>query len=143
MNYSLDALLYGMQFRRLLESRMEPLEHEYGLHRIDLELLYYLSRAEEHNTSSDMMAMHMFTRGHISQALTRLAETGYIRMETDLQDRRCTHNLLTDKALALNERTAQIHEEVHAIIMQGVTAEELEVLHAVAGKIGRNIQNAI
>lgn len=143
MNYSLDALLYGMQFRRLLESKMEPLEREYGLLKIDLQLLYYLSQEEEHNTSSDMMAMHMFTRGHISQALTRLQRGGYIRMEQDLQDRRCIHNLLTDKARTLNERTERIYEEVHAIVMKGVTNEELEVLRSVAGKIGQNIQNAM
>ena len=38
MNYSLDTLLYGMQFRRLMEKEMQPVETDYGLYKIDVQL---------------------------------------------------------------------------------------------------------
>ena len=48
MNYSLDTLLYGMQFRRLMEKEMQPLETEYGLYKIDVQILLYLKHAGAH-----------------------------------------------------------------------------------------------
>ena len=72
MNYALDTLLYGMQFRKLMEKEMQPIETEYGLYKIDVQILLYLKRAGEQNTSKDIMQMNMFTRGHISQSLSRL-----------------------------------------------------------------------
>ena len=95
MDYSLDTLLYGMQFRRLLEKKMQPVETEYGLYKIDVQILLYLKHAGKHNTSKDILQLNMFTRGHISQSLSRLQKMGYVRMEQDLDDRRCTHNYLT------------------------------------------------
>jgi hypothetical protein len=47
MNYSLESLLYGMQFRKLLEKKLEPLEKEYGLYKIDMQILFYLDHAGE------------------------------------------------------------------------------------------------
>ena len=96
MNYSLDTLLYGMQFRRLMEKEMAPIETTYGLQKIDMQILIYLKHAKELNTSKDIMKMNMFTRGHISQSLSRLQKKGLVRMEQDQEDRRCTHNYLTD-----------------------------------------------
>ena len=79
MNYSLDTLLYGMHFRRLMEKEMAPIETTYGLQKIDMQILLYLKHADEHNTSKDIMQMNMFTRGHISQSLSRLKKKGYVK----------------------------------------------------------------
>ena len=72
MKDPLESLLYGMQFRRLLEKKYEPIETRYGLYNIDILILLYLDKAGEYNTSKDIMRLNMFTKGHISQALSRL-----------------------------------------------------------------------
>lgn len=143
MNYSLEALLYGMQFRRLMEKELEPVQKEYGIYRIDMEILLYLNRAGENNTSKDILELGLFTRGHISQSLSRLQRKGYVAMEQDRRDRRCTHNYLTAEARDVIGKLRQVYERVHSIVLNGVTEEELEVLAGVAQKVGRNINNAI
>lgn len=143
MNYSLDALLYGMQFRKLLEKKLEPLEKEYGLCRIDMQILFYLGHAGEKNTSSDMMELKMFTRGHISQSLGRLQKKGYIQIEQDWEDRRCTHNHLAKEAYAVIEKFGKCYENVRSIIMKGVTEEERKTLAIVAQKVNQNINEAL
>ena len=67
-----------MQFRRLLAKEMQPVEIKYGLQKIDMQILLYLKRAGEQNTSKDIMRLNMFTRGHISQSLSRLQKMGYV-----------------------------------------------------------------
>lgn len=143
VNYSLESLLYGMQFRKLLEKKLEPLEKEYGLYKIDMQILFYLDHAGEKNTSSDMMELKMFTRGHISQSLTRLQKKGYIQMEQDLEDRRCTHNYLTKEAYVVIEQVEKIYESVQDIIMKGVTEEERRILSVVAQKVNQNINEEL
>lgn len=143
MNDSLETMLYGMQFRRLMEKELEPVERQYGLQKIDMHILIFLSKAGEHNTSKDIMQLHMFTRGHISQSLTRLHRMGYIRMEQDQEDRRWTHNYLTENARVLIEELQKIYKNMHEIVMEGVTEEEQEVLAVVAKKVNQNINRVL
>jgi DNA-binding MarR family transcriptional regulator len=90
-----------------------------------------------------MMELKMFTRGHISQSLTRLQKKGYIQMEQDLEDRRCTHNYLTKEAYVVIEQVEKIYESVQDIIMKGVTEEERRILSVVAQKVNQNINEEL
>lgn len=143
MNYSVDTLLYGMQFRRLMEKEMQPLETEYGLYKIDVQILLYLKHSGSHNTSKDIMQMNMFTRGHISQSLSRLQKKGYVRMEQDQRDRRCTHNYLTDEAAVVIRKIEKISRRIKEIVLDGVTAEEQQTLVSVAQKMMHNIEKVL
>ncbi|HJC90662.1 winged helix DNA-binding protein [Mediterraneibacter glycyrrhizinilyticus] len=143
MNYSLDTLLYGMQFRRLMEKEMQPIETEYGLYKIDVQILLYLKHAGAQNTSKDIMRMNMFTRGHISQSLSRLQKKGYVRMEQDLEDRRCTHNYLTESASDALSKIERMSKQIRKIVLEGVTEEEQKVFATVAQKMTRNIEKVL
>ena len=143
MNYALDTLLYGMQFRKLMEKEMQPIETEYGLYKIDVQILLYLKRAGEQNTSKDIMKMNMFTRGHISQSLSRLQKKGLVRMEQDQEDRRCTHNYLTEDASAVIRKIEKISKKIREIILDGVTQEEQKVFASVAQKMTHNIEKVL
>ena len=44
MEQSIELLLNGIQMRKLYEKLIEPLQKEYGLRKIDMKLLYYLSK---------------------------------------------------------------------------------------------------
>ena len=61
LNYAVEAFLYGRQFRMLLEKEMEPIQKEYGLNKVDMQILIFLHNAKERNTSKDIMELHMFT----------------------------------------------------------------------------------
>lgn len=61
--------------------------------------------------------MNMFTRGHISQSLSRLQKKGLVRMEQDQEDRRCTHNYLTEGASAVIRKIEKISKKIREIIL--------------------------
>lgn len=54
MEQSVEILMHGTRFKHLLSSRMETLMEEYGLRKIDVEILYYLSRCGNRDTSRDI-----------------------------------------------------------------------------------------
>lgn len=143
MDASLETLLYGMQFRRLLDKELEPLEEQYGLQKIDMLILIFLEHAGEHNTLKDIMQMNMFTRGHLSQSLSHLQKKGYVRMEQDQEDRRCTHNYLTEDSLELVEKLKKIYERIQKIILNGMTQEEQKILMLLVQKVNRNISQEL
>lgn len=143
MSDSLQSLMYGMQFRRLLEKRYESIETRYGLYNIDILILLYLDRAGQFNTSKDIMKLNMFTKGHISQALSRLQKKGYIKIEQDSEDRRYAHNYLTEEASPIMEKVKKISREIRETIMEGVTEEERKTLTELAEKVMGNLERVL
>ena len=137
---SLESLLYGMQFRKLIEKEMEPIQKEYNLCRIDIHILLYLNKHQnEKDTSKDILNLQMITKGHISQSLTRLQKMGYVFMKQDIEDRRYTHNYLTDAAKSIINKIKSRYSEIWEIIMQDVSDEEKTVLRNIALKVSKNI----
>lgn len=143
MDYSVVTLLYGMKFKRLLEKILKPIEDEYNLNKVDLQIMFYLYSAGRRNTSKDIMELKMFTRGHISQSLGRLQKKGYVLIEQDAEDRRCTHNYLTANADIVIEKLRNIFGQIQDIVMQGVTEEEKAVLDTVVRKVNENINHVL
>lgn len=66
MQTNLDALLNGSEYRRLFDRNTAEIQKKYGLCKIDLFILNYLSQAKENNTPKHIYELQMFTRGHIS-----------------------------------------------------------------------------
>lgn len=143
MNDALESFLYGTQFRRLLEKKLGPIEQQYGLQKIDMRILLFLYKSDDHNTSTDIMQLNMFTRGHISQSLTRLQKKGYIQMIQDQEDRRCIHNYLSEKAGEIIEELKKTFQNIKDIIFENVTEEEQKVLISVVKKVSQNVKNAL
>ena len=143
MKRPITRLLYGMQYRHLLEQRSEPLMKKYQLNRIDLMILIYLASAGEKDTSKDIQSLNMFTKGHISQSLSRLQKNGYLEIRRDPDDRRCTHNILTEKSIPARQDMGRISSEVEEIVFRGLTEQEIQELSVISSKIDANINGSL
>lgn len=139
MNSTVDTLLYGLVFRKLIEKKMEPLSEQYGLQKIDLLILHYLNHSGKHDTSSDMLHLNMFTKGHISQSLTRLEEKGYIITKHDESDHRTIHNYVRDDAFPLLKEIEKRHKQIYEIILKDISNEDKKVLLKIAKQVNANI----
>lgn len=143
MNQSVEAMLYGRQFRKLLEKELSSVEKEYGLCKIDIQILFYLYTAGKRNTARDIMGLNLFTKGHISQSLSRLQRKRLITMVHDDVDRRCVHNFLTASAQRIVGEVNRAYVRVNAVVYRDVTDDEKRVLLSVAQKINRNIREEV
>lgn len=143
MNQSLEVLLNGMQFRKLMESEFEVIYKEYHLCKIDLQILYYLYTAGEHNTSKDILDLELFSKGHISQSLSRLQKMNLIIMVQDEDDRRYVHNVLTQDASKVLADLKEVYDRINHIVLKGVTEDEKRILVSLAQRINDNIRNEL
>ena len=140
MERRVEIFLNGVRFRKLFDKEYEPIKKKYNLCRIDLQILTYLDSAGEFNTSKNIVDTGFFTKGHVSQSLTRLHEMELVTLEQDKQDRRLYHLFLTDKAKVIVEELHEVQCNISKIVFKDITEEELHLLSKIAAKITDNIQ---
>jgi DNA-binding MarR family transcriptional regulator len=116
---------------------------KYGLQVIDLIVLRFLSGSGSRNTLADMEKLCLFTKGHLSQSVKRLQESGYLRSETDPKDRRRVHNYLTDKSAEVVADFNAATDNAMDSMLRGFSDEEKEELVRCIRKINSNIQDYI
>ena len=64
-------------------------------------------------------------------------------MIQDQEDRRCTHNYLSEKAGEIIEELKKTFQNIKDIIFENVTEEEQKVLISVVKKVSQNVKNAL
>ena len=131
------------QFKQLLERRSAAIRERYGLRKIDVEILYYLYRFGERNTSKDIREAYMFTKGHISQSVERLQQMRLLDAVPDIRDRRCIHLRLTGQAEEIGRSIEKMWDDMTATIFEGITEQEKHMLRVVAAKMAHNMKRAL
>ena len=136
-------LLYGSQFRHLVNKYLSSIKSAAQLQTIDMVILIYFYHVREKNTARDIRELALFTKGHISQSINRLIEQGYVTKVKDTKDRRYIHHILTEKAQPLIDEIAGVSREIHEKIFAGFTEEELTVFRDMCKTIDINTRNEL
>lgn len=139
----IEVLLRGNEFKKLRECGLSEIRKQYNLKRIEVEILYFLSKAGSNDTSAGICKHLNANKGHISQAVDNLCKQNYITAMPDTRDRRYIHYQVTHEAKEIVERITLTWKELNQELFSGVTAEEMEELKRIAGKIGKNMERII
>ena len=139
----MESILQGGQFKKLLEEQSLELRRKYDLKKAELDILYFLSRSGESNTSTDIHHQLLMNRGHISQAVESLIKRNYIVAIPDQNDRRYVHYELLEPAGVIVAEMTRKREETNARILEGISEEELQAFRVVSEKIKANIEKMI
>ena len=143
MEERVEDLLRGREFKLLREYELSEIRKYYGLKRIELEILYFLSKSGEHNTSADICQRLKANKGHISQAVDNLCRQKYLTATQDTQDRRYVHYCISEESKEIVNKVTDKWNELNRELFVGVTPEEMEELKRIAGKIGKNMERMI
>ena len=143
MEDQFEMMAKGRLFKHLMESRSMQLRREFGLKRIELEVLYFLSISGEHNTSADICHYLNVNKGYISQTVDNLCRMGYLNAEPDRRDRRYVHYMLTDYACGVVDGIRKNWDEINHQIFAGITEEERIVYREISRKLKRNMEKML
>ena len=138
MDADFETLLNGQQFKKLFEKRSSQITEKYGLHKIEIEILFFL-KMEKYDTARDIVEGKHFSKGHVSHAIEHLMECGYLTGEPDAHDRRCIHLRLTEEAEPVCQEILKLRKKLRTVLFKGLTAEEKRMMEQVAKKIAHNI----
>lgn len=143
MDEQLEVALRGGEFKRLLESQFGEIRKKYALKRVDIEVLYFLSRYGEENTPTDIYRRLKLNRGHVSQAIDNLIRRNLIEAIPDEEDRRYVHYRITKDAAEVVKDVEKVHAQLDKQVFKGVSKEELQLYKKVTEKIFLNIREML
>ena len=113
-----DLITSGLQLRKLLAKRVEPIMEEYGLRPVELDILEFITK-ENIDTAKEIIHRIHLSKSHISKSLEHLLEKGLINMKEDEDDRRVMR------------------------ITEGVSEEELQVFRRVIRQMNDNVNGEL
>lgn len=143
MDERLEIVLKGGDFKRLMDRQLEQIKKKYDLKKVDIEVLFFLSKCGSENTPTDVTKRLNLNRGHVSQAIDMLLRRRLIAAVADENDRRCMHYIITEEAVALIDEIADVKREMDEQILRGITQEELEFYKKISDKMLQNIRQMI
>jgi DNA-binding MarR family transcriptional regulator len=140
MDEQLEIALKGGDFKRLIDTQFDELKRKHGLKKVEIEVLFFLSKCGDENTPTDITKRLNLNRGHVSQAIDYLLKRQLIAAAADEQDRRCMHYTITPKAVPIIDEIAQVRESMEEQVFKGITEEELEMYKKISDKMIKNIR---
>lgn len=135
-----EILTLGQLLKKLLEKRSLPIMEQYGLRKVELDILSFFAIQERQgDTAKDIMLTKHISKAHISKSVDNLKKRGYIVLEEDALDHRKIHISLTTEGTKVLEEFMKIRNECKEILFRHITQEEKEVLVQVLEKMQRNV----
>ncbi|MGN0288004.1 MAG: MarR family winged helix-turn-helix transcriptional regulator [Lachnospiraceae bacterium] len=139
----IEVILRGGQFRQLMELYFAHIREKYGLKRIELEVLYYLSQGGGQNTAIDVCRALRANKGHVSQAMDNLRKKGLLKACQDSEDRRYFHFILLEPAYEIIRQLTDEFSRLNKAIFNGFDQKELEEFKEMMSRVGKNMDKVI
>jgi DNA-binding MarR family transcriptional regulator len=143
MDEQLEVALKGGDFKHLIDLQFDEIKKKHGLRKVEIEVLFFLSKCGNENTPTDITKRLNLNRGHVSQAIDVLLKKHLITPVADENDRRCMHYIATAGAVSVIDEIAGAKKKMDAQILKGITEEELEIYKKISEKMIKNIREII
>ena len=134
-----------MAATNLLEDAIDrQLQQDAGMPHLYYGILANLSEEPERKLRmTDLAARSKITRSRLTYAVTRLEKDGLIRREDCQWDKRSSFAILTDKGMAVLERTAPGHvETVRAAVFDQLSEAQVDQLEEISSAIARALEGS-
>lgn len=138
-----SIIMSGLQLKKLIAKKVEPLITEYDLRQVELDILVFLSREKERNTAKEIMHKKHLSKAHISKSIDNMRVRGFIKICEDKEDHRILHIILTKKSEEVVKKAEKIYESCRQIVQRNITAEELHIVNSVIEKMNYNINREL
>lgn len=138
-----DVVMSGIQLKKLVSRKVEPIMQEYDLRPVELDILVFLRKEKNVDTAKGIIERKHFSKAHISKSIENLRLGGFIQVTEDENDHRILHISLTDKSNEVISKVTEIYAECREIMQRGISPEELEVIKRVILKMNDNINHEL
>ena len=106
---------------------VNPVCEKYGLTRLALDLLMFLSNNPEYNTASDIVRIRLLTKSHVSISLKELETCGLVKTAFQNNNRKTMHISIQEKAAPVIADGKLAQQEFAQKLLQGFSLEEVEM----------------
>lgn len=138
-----DVVMSGIQLKKLLSRKVEPIIQEYDLRPVELDILVFLRKEKNVDTAKGIIERKHLSKAHISKSIENLRLRGFIQITEDEKDHRILHISLTNKSNEVICKVNDKYAECREIMQKGISADELKVLKRVISKMNENINHEL
>lgn len=138
-----DVVMSGIQLKKLVSRKVEPIIQEYDLRPVELDILVFLRKEKNVDTAKGIIERKHLSKAHISKSIENLRLRGFIQITEDEKDHRILHISLTDKSNEVICKVNEVYAECKDIMQKGISSDELEVLKRVISKMNENINHEL
>lgn len=143
MNDHFELLIMGQQFKKLYEKCYGHIMQTYGLKKIDIDVLYFLSHSGKQDTAKDIANLIYVSKAHVSKAIENLHQKALIDLIADPSDRRYVHISISVSGQQIVDEIKQIRAKTEKILFDGISPEDRELLLRLSYQIADNIDHAL
>lgn len=129
--------------KTLYARSMEPVCKEYGLTRMELDILLFLANNPMFHTAADIVEKRRLTKSHVSVSVRTLEERGLLKKSYQQGNRKNIHLSLTEDAVPVTEAGRRAQMRFGSMAMDGFSEEELAQLKQMFCRINRNIHHCL
>jgi MarR family transcriptional regulator for hemolysin len=120
---------------------LEPLCKKCDLTRNELDVLLFLANNPDFDRAVDIVNNRGLAKSHVSMSVTSLENRGLVERIPDPLDRRTVHLKLTEQAKEITDWGCRVQKQFMDYLHQGVTEEQLAMMHMFADRVHENIKN--
>ena len=124
--------------RSLYSAQLDAVGREYGLARVELDILLFLANNPQFDTATDIVERRCISKAHVSQSVKSLEQRGYLERRYVGGNRRTIHLHLLEAAQSAVDAGRQAHARCLAALLEGFSAAECEQLRSYLSRISDN-----
>ena len=124
--------------RSLYSVQLDAVGREFGLTRVELDILLFLANNPQFDTATDIVERRCISKAHVSQSVKSLEQRGYLERRYAGDNRRTIHLHLLECAQAAVDAGRQAHARCLAALLEGFSAAECEQLRSYLSRISDN-----
>ena len=133
-----DNMLRGKKAYALM---IDPVCRKYDLTRNELDILLFLHNNPDFDRASDIAAKRGIAKSHVSMSLSNLEKRQIILRQTDPDDRRTVHLILTEEAHTMAREGRSAQEAYFRKLCEGLSPEEIALWQKIIYKVNKNLAN--
>ncbi len=134
-----DIVMSGLQLKKLLAKKVEPIMEECNLRPVELDILVFLYREKTIDTAKGIIERKHLSKAHISKSVDNLRRKEFIVVKEDEEDHRILRITLTDKSKVVVRKVSDVYEECKEIMQRGISSEDMAIVKKVIEKMNENI----
>ena len=124
--------------RSLYSAQLDAVGREFGLARVELDILLFLANNPQFDTATDIVERRCISKAHVSQSVKSLEQRGYLERRYVGDNRRTIHLRLLEGAQAAVDAGRQAQTRCFATLLEGFGEDEVEQLRSFLGRISDN-----
>ena len=124
--------------RSLYSAQLDAVGREFGLARVELDILLFLANNPQFDTATDIVERRCISKAHVSQSVKSLEQRGYLERRYVGDNRRTIHLRLLEGAQEAVDAGRQAQTRCFASLLEGFGEDEVEQLRSFLGRISDN-----